>query len=127
MARKTTTIALAIGAALVSVIGTRASAQVVAARVYVGTPRVYVATPPLYLATAPVYVTYSPGPPPGPGYYWDARVRRWCYRRDWVAAFEAAHARRVWGERHWDRAWDRDRHDGGRDFRRDRDDRGWRR
>jgi hypothetical protein len=57
--------ALAIGAALVGAVGTRASAQVVSARVIIGAPAVY----------AGVVVGA-----PGPGYLWDARFHRWCYR-----------------------------------------------
>lgn len=64
MVRKTL-MALAIGAALMGAMGTRASAQVVSARVVVGAPAVYVG---------------AVIPSPGPGYVWVPAYHRWFYR-----------------------------------------------
>lgn len=64
MVRKTL-MALAIGAALMGAVGTRASAQVVSARVIVGAPAVYVG---------------AVIPSPGPGYVWVPAYHRWFYR-----------------------------------------------
>jgi|HubBroStandDraft_4_1064222.scaffolds.fasta_scaffold52618_2 hypothetical protein len=64
MVRKTL-MALAIGAALMAAVGTRASAQAVSARVVVGAPVVY--------AGAVI-------PAPGPGYEWVPAYHRWFYR-----------------------------------------------
>lgn len=64
MVRKTL-MALAIGAALMGAVGTRASAQMVSARVVVGAPVVY--------AGAVI-------PSPGPGYVWVPAYHRWFYR-----------------------------------------------
>ena len=64
MVRKTL-MALAIGAALMGAVGTRASAQRVSARVVVGAPAIYVG---------------AVIPSPGPGYVWEPAYHRWFYR-----------------------------------------------
>ncbi len=78
MVRKTL-MALAIGAALMGAMGTRASAQSLSARVIVGAPAVYVG---------------AVIPSPGPGYVWVPAYHRWFYRGvGWAPRFYRAPVR----------------------------------
>ena len=89
---------VALGAALLGTVGTRASAQAVRGGFYV-------AAPPVYVEVAPVA--------PGPDYVWIPQYHRWVWRgRDRDLAFDR------------DRRYDRYRvYDRGERFDRDRFDR----
>jgi hypothetical protein len=90
-------LAFAVSIGLLGVSGARASAQ----EVVVGVAPPYVVVPPAYVEI---------GPPPGRGYYWVPRYRRWEFRH-----FDRDDYRR------FDRDYDRhfDRHEGRPYFRRD--------
>jgi hypothetical protein len=87
---------LALGATLVGVVGSEASAQPVATRVVVSVP--------------PVYVSVVAGSP-GPGYVWVPRFHRWCYvGAAWAPAYwrvPAPHgyAPRPFVRAHWERGF----------------------
>jgi hypothetical protein len=91
---------LALGATLVGVVGSQASAQPVGTEV-----GVTVAVPPVYVAVGS----------PGPGYVWVPRLHRWCYvgpayAPAWGPAYWPAPAPYFYGPRvfvrgHWDRGY----------------------
>jgi hypothetical protein len=91
---------LALGATLVGVVGSEASAQPV------GTGAgVTVAVPPVYVAVGS----------PGPGYVWVPRFHRWCYVGPayapawgpayWPAPAPYVYAPRVFVRGHWERGY----------------------
>ena len=99
-----TGLVLALSAAMLGTLGSKASAQIVGG-VYVPAPQAYVEV----------------GPPPGYGYIWVPAHRRWEYRPQFDYGYGNTYRRDRDDWRVHERASDRDHRD--RAYRRDRDDR----